>query len=213
MINKGWATGLLKADKSIVGKPFRLSYTMDTDYVVAGGKLPFHVIVGITPTGERVRVFPSTMAAYKEWENLLEMNPTTYNRSLAVVECRFLTRPRIKEVTNYKKETSIEYHIEDSGVITEFCEDWGKVKTTPDQKLLPKSTETEEKFYRFRDSFVSAKTWNVMKTFSSETCAWCGNPLLIEDANTLVWLNGKDCLCADCASDSAIRSEIKQLLN
>lgn len=49
----------------------------------------------------------------------------------------------------------------------------------------------------YNSTFLTVKAWNAA---TAGGCAWCSDPVFVEDAATLVWASPKDFVCSACAS-------------
>lgn len=222
-INRGWADGLIKAEKEIVGLKFRLSYTKKPIHALNSSVPQFYEVCGVADDGARVRVYPNTLAEWSLWDTELDKfkdDPTT--QMFHTVECTFTSRPRVRQVTDSQGNILKEYCIDESAISTEL-DTPAKPSTTAVQarrareenktaEVIPFEVKTSTK-YLFKGSWVSLDTWEkLMKQHEADNCVWCGNPILPEDAHEISWINGKSCLCPSCTQDDEIRSEVKQMM-
>lgn len=214
-INKGWAEGLIKAEKGVVGMSFRLSYTKKPILPLNTNKPQFYEICGVADDGSRVRVYPNTLAEWTVWD--MELDNPDYqplDKLFISIKGKFNSRPRVRQTTDSLGNLVKEYCIDESAISSELDQTFNKTKENENKQkhsaeIIPLKKDTETKFL-FKTSWVSEKVWyQLMKANQASDCVWCGNPLSADDAHEIKWVNSKNCLCPTCATDKEVCAEVK----
>lgn len=62
--------------------------------------------------------------------------------------------------------------------------------------------DLEELVPGFENELIDEKTFDER---SYKGCAWCGSPVLFNEAHGVVWIDKTECLCPDCAEEPSVK--------
>lgn len=176
IINAWWAQDLLKADKSVRGKSFRVITGVDS----IENERSFKYLLCETEDGERLEIYPDRLEEFEQYVHAL---------TLGEVTGEITERPRVKTVVSKNKTTKF-YRVSARGVRRKFS-----VKRS--EQLLYKT---------FRGALVTKEEWHIAVNMSNKgDCAFCGNPLDIVDHAAHEWLDTGDILCEYCKDDDELK--------
>lgn len=187
-INKGWAAGLQKGEKSVRGAEAELKGV--TERTVKGEKR--YIAILELPDGEMLEVYCDTLSEYRAWESR--------STQPGIMYYKLGFRPRM--FMNPLTGDFECYRVSNKGM---------RLSRTVYRKNQPTENESNVvKLYDGPSGKVTKTQWELAVSMLSPTCSCsnCLNPLNIEEHEDIFWAGVREAYCPECSSNAGIMTQI-----